>query len=79
MLIFLLNIVISYDEFLLNIVISYDEFLLNIVISYDEFLLNIVISFPFIFTCNNIQLLHFIECDMCYGAMKSNIDQNEVL
>jgi hypothetical protein len=26
--------------------------------------------------CNNIQLLHFIECDMmCYGALKSNIDQ----
>jgi hypothetical protein len=25
---------------------------------------------------NYIQLLHFIECDMiCYGALKSNIDQ----
>jgi hypothetical protein len=25
---------------------------------------------------NNIQLLHFIECDMmCYGALESNIDQ----
>jgi hypothetical protein len=25
---------------------------------------------------NIIQLLHFIECDMmCYGALKSNIDQ----
>jgi hypothetical protein len=25
---------------------------------------------------DNIQLLHFIECDMmCYGALKSNIDQ----
>ena len=25
---------------------------------------------------NNIQLLHFIECDMmCYAALKSNIDQ----
>ena len=25
---------------------------------------------------HNIQLLHFIECDMmCYGALKSNIDQ----
>ena len=25
---------------------------------------------------DNIQYLHFIECDMrCYGALKSNIDQ----
>ena len=27
---------------------------------------------------NIIQLLHFIECDMiCYGALKSNIDQGQ--
>ena len=29
---------------------------------------------------NNIQLLHFIECDMmCYVALKSNIDQCRII
>ena len=30
------------------------------------------------YSFNIIQLLHFIECDMmCYGALKSNIDQGQ--
>ena len=35
-------------------------------------------SLPFCKVIDIIQLLHFIECDMmCYGALKSNIDQGQ--